>query len=101
MNVCESVEVLMLVHLYVRLLVILLKVRVHHNNLLLQLLVLTSKLVLLTQLFFNGLDEVSLHLILAWKLCNLVGILAVFVFFRFTHFILTVHLVLAVFLRAL
>jgi len=67
MYVCKGIEILMLIHVNIWLLVKLLKVlRVLENDLLLELLVLSSQLILLSQLFFNGFDKIIFHFILTW-----------------------------------
>jgi hypothetical protein len=55
MDVGKCVQVLVLVHLNVWLLFLLVEVRIHHNDLLLEVLIFFSELILFSQLLFNGL----------------------------------------------
>ena len=73
MNIRKSVQVLVLIHLNVRLTAVLLEVGIHHNDLFLQLFILSLELVLLSQFFLNGLDKISFHFVLTWQLFNFVS----------------------------
>ena len=80
MDICKCIKVLVLIHVHVWLLIKLLKVlRILENDLLLELFVLSSELILFSKLFFNGLNKISLHLVLTWKFCDFISVLAVFI----------------------
>ena len=64
MDVGKRVQVLVLVHLEIRLAVGRIEGLVHGKYLPLQVLVLAAEHVTLTHLFLNSLDEVTLHLVL-------------------------------------
>lgn len=71
-HICQCIEVLVVVHVDILLLLVLLKVLIHHYDLLLELLVLLLQLLLLSDFFLDGLDQVTLHLVLGGKVLNAV-----------------------------
>lgn len=80
MDICKCIKVLVLIHVYVWLFVKVFKARrILENDLLLELFVLSSELILLSKLFFNGLYKISLHLVLTWKFSNFISVLTIFI----------------------
>lgn len=68
MDVCQSVQVLVLVHLDIALALVVIVVLVHGQDLLLELVILALQVIAFLQLLLNGLDQIVTHLVLTWKL---------------------------------
>lgn len=96
MDISQSIQVLVLIHRDIWLLIILVIVRVHHDNLSLKLFVLFPQRLLLSQFLLDGNDQFSLHFILTWHISNFIHglffLVQVLVFIIIVFFTLTLSL---------
>ena len=78
----------MFIHRHIWLFIILVIIRIHYNNLSLQFFILLLQSILFSQLLFNCNNQLSLHFILWWQICNLIHrLLLIFLILVFIIFI--------------